>query len=291
MKNILKKKEGITLIALVITIIVLLLLAGVSITMLSGQDGILSKASQTKQLTNESEEYDKMTLAVQEALVNGYGKIDLAEDSTEKNSLKEALKKTFGENKIPNYEEGKIKLSNGDTYNVTTTGSIEKAITFSKTGSLTVGIEVTASNGEKFYVIGFSDDNTKVNLLAKYNLKVDGSSQDTTGAHNPCTFCSETAWAEANVGVGDNLNNKQSIKSETTSAVGKAIAYGNRLGAVGRLMTFEEIKDLGAEDGYTSQCNTNGYSFVNSQNYNLGTAYNSSSVYAVYGEVALYRND
>ena len=41
-----KNNKGITLIALVVTIIVLLILAGVSIAMLSGQDGILNRASE-----------------------------------------------------------------------------------------------------------------------------------------------------------------------------------------------------------------------------------------------------
>ena len=39
------KQKGITLIALVITIIVLLILAGVSISMLTGENGILNQAS------------------------------------------------------------------------------------------------------------------------------------------------------------------------------------------------------------------------------------------------------
>lgn len=43
-----KSKKGITLIALVITIIVLLILAGVSIAMLTGQNGILTQASNAK---------------------------------------------------------------------------------------------------------------------------------------------------------------------------------------------------------------------------------------------------
>lgn len=42
----LKKNGGITLIALVITIIVLLILAGVSIAMLSGDNGLLTRSSQ-----------------------------------------------------------------------------------------------------------------------------------------------------------------------------------------------------------------------------------------------------
>ena len=41
----LTNNKGITLIALVITIIVLLILAGVSIAMLTGDNGLLTKAS------------------------------------------------------------------------------------------------------------------------------------------------------------------------------------------------------------------------------------------------------
>lgn len=40
-----KNQKGITLIALVITIIVLLILAGVTIAMLTGENGILNKAT------------------------------------------------------------------------------------------------------------------------------------------------------------------------------------------------------------------------------------------------------
>ena len=42
-----KKNEGLTLIALVITIIVLLILAGVTIAMLTGENGLLSRATST----------------------------------------------------------------------------------------------------------------------------------------------------------------------------------------------------------------------------------------------------
>ena len=48
MKKVLKEKSGITLIALVITIIVLLILAGVSIAMLTGDNGILTQATEAK---------------------------------------------------------------------------------------------------------------------------------------------------------------------------------------------------------------------------------------------------
>ena len=46
-----KANKGITLIALVITIIVLLILAGVSIAMLTGENGILAQATNAREKT------------------------------------------------------------------------------------------------------------------------------------------------------------------------------------------------------------------------------------------------
>ena len=62
----LKKREytrGITLIALVITIIVLLILAGVSIATLTGKNGILTKANDAKIGTTAGEEKEQIGLA------------------------------------------------------------------------------------------------------------------------------------------------------------------------------------------------------------------------------------
>ena len=62
MRKILKNKQGITLVALVVTIIVLLILAGVTITSLLGDDGIIAKAQQAADATNTAvqSEQDKM---------------------------------------------------------------------------------------------------------------------------------------------------------------------------------------------------------------------------------------
>ena len=63
-KTNLKEKKAITLIALVVTIIVLLILAGVSIQMLTGENGVLTRAGEAK---------DKTDLAgAKEALALGY---------------------------------------------------------------------------------------------------------------------------------------------------------------------------------------------------------------------------
>ena len=51
-----KNKNGITLISLVVTIIVLLILSGISISMLSGNNSILKQATQAKEETDIAQE-------------------------------------------------------------------------------------------------------------------------------------------------------------------------------------------------------------------------------------------
>lgn len=57
-----KKIEGITLIALVITIIILLILAGVSIATLTGENGILDKTAQAEEKTEQAQAREKLEL-------------------------------------------------------------------------------------------------------------------------------------------------------------------------------------------------------------------------------------
>ena len=59
----LKNKEGITLIALVINIIIMLILAGVSIGILTGDNGLLNKATQSREATIIAQEKEQIALA------------------------------------------------------------------------------------------------------------------------------------------------------------------------------------------------------------------------------------
>ena len=52
-----KNMKGITLVSLVITIIVMLILAGVSISMATGNNGVLSRGQQAARKTNLSSVY------------------------------------------------------------------------------------------------------------------------------------------------------------------------------------------------------------------------------------------
>ena len=98
--------KGITLIALVITIIVLLILAGVTIATLTGENGILTRAEIAKKETHISEEKEIVKLATIGAKDYKTGIIDESELRTE----------------LTNYTGGvdKYQLTkNEDTYEVT----------------------------------------------------------------------------------------------------------------------------------------------------------------------------
>ena len=64
--------KGITLIALVITIIVLLILAGVTIAALSGDNGILTRAKDAKEKTAQVQQDEEKTLSNMENILENY---------------------------------------------------------------------------------------------------------------------------------------------------------------------------------------------------------------------------
>ena len=92
LKSIKREKSGITLISLVITIIVLLILAGVTLNALLGDSGILNNAQRAKEQTIASNNKEQIQLIVQSILIKGNDKIT-------GDKLKEELNKTYSRTK------------------------------------------------------------------------------------------------------------------------------------------------------------------------------------------------
>ena len=92
MDKIKKQQKGITLIALVVTIIILLILVGVSIAMLTGNNGVLTQAKSAKEKTGEKGEQERVNLAASSAMTLGMGTI-----TTE--NLNKAIQDEFGAGK------------------------------------------------------------------------------------------------------------------------------------------------------------------------------------------------
>jgi len=131
-----KGNKGITLIALVITIIVLLILAGVSIATLMGDNGLLTRASQSKEASKKGEIEDKIRLAYSE------WKISQNVDKLPK-TMEEILEKEFGE--VVNNNDGTWMLDGVEV-------SINEEI-----GEILVGEKVkekTIEEVQENYVVG-----------------------------------------------------------------------------------------------------------------------------------------
>ena len=60
-----KEEKGITLIALAVTIIVMLILAGITITTLIGEGGIINQAKKTRESSEIGKEKEQIKLAFQ----------------------------------------------------------------------------------------------------------------------------------------------------------------------------------------------------------------------------------
>ncbi|MEI3395417.1 MAG: type II secretion system protein [Clostridia bacterium] len=60
------REKGITLVALVITIVILLILAGIAIAALTGDNGLFSRAQQAKEETIKSQLKEEITMSIQE---------------------------------------------------------------------------------------------------------------------------------------------------------------------------------------------------------------------------------
>ena len=67
------RNKGITLIALVVTVIILLILSGVTISAITGENGILKKAKLAKEISETSNEKESIELAFMSAkMKNSY---------------------------------------------------------------------------------------------------------------------------------------------------------------------------------------------------------------------------
>ena len=123
MKKKLKGTKGITLIALVLTIIVLLILAGVTIATLTGDNGILSQAQNAKDITELSEEKEKIQLEVMASYeTDGILSIEKLKSNIE-NYLKEATHD--GVNSFPLTV---TYVATGHAYRVENDGTISKKV-------------------------------------------------------------------------------------------------------------------------------------------------------------------
>ena len=125
--------KGITLVALVITIVVLLILAMVSIQTLTGNNGLLTKAEKTVQSNKDSQEEEKVKLAVSAAQLAGNGTI-----TTENLNKELSTNLNVDSITLDEMQDGWKYVTASDTiYRISTNGYVLKSnIEFDKLRSL-----------------------------------------------------------------------------------------------------------------------------------------------------------
>ena len=115
MKNIRKKQLGITLVALVITIIILIILAGVSINVLDGDNGIINRTKQAKEQTLIAQYKEDIELVKTETRLkyNDGLTLERLKNAFDDDSKKEWVNKT---EIVQDNNTDKIKLTTNDGY-------------------------------------------------------------------------------------------------------------------------------------------------------------------------------
>ena len=226
MKGSFKEKKGITLIALVITIIVLLILAGVSIAMLTGQKGILTQANNAKNATELASAKEKVELAV-------IGAISQTRDGT----LKVGNLRT----ELANYG-GTVE---GEVFPVT--AKVDgKSFTVDANGNVTVAGNSTepnppapTENGTLGKVTGNEKTNTTVKdslgnqVVVPAGFKVVNPTENVTNGivvedvSHSATAGSQFVWIPVGEVVKDSAGNKETITLGRYSfdSSGNATAY------------------------------------------------------------------
>ena len=111
-KTLKSSEKAISLIALVVTIIVLLILAGISINMLSGDNGIVNNAGKAKKDSIVGQEKEYISLAYNTAKIKKIG------DIVDKYDMQEELDISVGENKTTVTGSSTLKVKFEETHNI-----------------------------------------------------------------------------------------------------------------------------------------------------------------------------
>lgn len=162
MKN---NQKGITLIALVVTIIVLLILAGVSIAMLSGQTGILKNAQTAAWQTKIGEAKDIISLTASnyysDYITHEYAGTDYTIEA-----LKDDAAKTDAEALLMGVNEAKTDLEAGDkSYTITVAEEGEEGQKTLKSITIQYGTD------EKHQTVGTPGNSGKINWVDAWATK------------------------------------------------------------------------------------------------------------------------
>ena len=236
-KQKLKESKGITLIALVITIIVLLILAGVTIATLTGDNGILKKAGDAKTQTEQAKADENLKIAIAGSYGTD-GKLNLKD-------LKDNLT-----NQGIDYD----KNNTGFPLEVTVNGEKKK---IDANGNIIGSIQSLKTKGTVFNDTTTLEDTygNQVTIPKGFKIASDSATEVTGGiviedATYTNTIGSQFVWIP--VGTGENAI-KKANKETVDIALGRYSFTKNSDGTV----TTSEFSDRDCTEDTTASHNSN----------------------------------
>lgn len=273
-----KKHKGITLIALVITIIILLILAGVSLKLITGEEGILKRTSTAVEKTNEETAREELELAVVDAKIKWYedGKPGTITEYMEKylNNYKTSTGGTINATKNG---DGTLTLTYKENEKTSEMGKIDKDgnLIMTENGEMTNPLEGLTIGS----IITYSPSGT-YNWNAEYATSYDKTSPEYSNVNKNLNSGTEdfqiTTWKVLNI---DSATGKvQMVPSTPTTGsvtLQGAQGYNNAVkllndacsdlysntskGITARSINIEDIEKCMTEDGINRKNNyTNG---------------------------------
>ena len=112
-----KDSKGITLIALIITIMILIILAGISISLIIGENGIINYAQQGEEKTKQEQAREKLSLAISDLFIEKQGKLMLEQlDEITQNGISIKMTSDMSEVEIQEKDNRKYAIAYVDGY-------------------------------------------------------------------------------------------------------------------------------------------------------------------------------
>lgn len=254
-----RQNKGITLIALVITIIVLLILAGVTVNTLVGENGIINRTITAREETKKAEYIERARLDLIDSIIEKSVAGENKEIGTD--DLKTQLKKNFTEESVESALEEKGKINDEEYRKITKLIAEDgtevalydllkeitvfvQAIDYGEKSAQTIetGDDLTIGGTEKFKVI--KKEENKITAMPYYNISLEAPYKQKSDAGR-VTFSSSAYWSGLN---DSNCNIDMSGANNVQTYINEYEKTLRKMGASNVTARIARIKELRAKD-------------------------------------------
>ena len=232
MKNQIKERKGITLIGLIVTIIILLILAGVTVMTLTGDNGLLTKAGEAKDISEKGEIEEQIKLAYNEWKLRK----ETGETVDLQNTVQTTLDKMY-DNATVNKQGKAISINvKGYEFTLIDDGTMEEgklayldiadgSIQLKSNGYIQGSNALVPYTG-KYIITGTTTENTvRVMEEGKYNVTIRNLNIDVSNlSNNTCAFNANAGKKALGCFVNLTINGNNYLKGGGNYAPGLGFA-------------------------------------------------------------------